>query len=270
MTLNVSMRVPDGIVLASDSLTTVTQRIDQKMNVETDCKKCGDHIEIKDVAVPPMTVPSSTWPYAQKVYPLQRKFGLATHGSAYVNNRSIYNHVSELTTPEDDGNGDHLDKMANFIVEHFKTQMLLEWKKGGVDANLQPDTFYPLGFQLCGFTKDSNGEPVPRTCCLQIGKSPKISNYDSIGCTVTGDTSVVCHLWAKDQPSNVDYRLFSLQDAIDYAKFLIRTTSDYQRFSGKLPTVGGEIDIALITNHRGFRWIAQKDLYHILDQEEQL
>ncbi len=68
---------------------------------------------------------------------------------------------------------------------------------------------------------------------------------------------------------NASVDMFSLQDAIDYAKFLIRTTADYQRFSGRMPTVGGEIDVALITNRHGFRWIAQKSLYQLLEKESQ-
>ncbi len=88
--------------------------------------------------------------------------------------------------------------------------------------------------------------------------------YDEIGCTISGDPTVVNMLW--EAPSHrLNLASFSLQDAVDYAKFLIRTTSDYQRFSGNMPTVGGDIDIALLTNHRGFQWIAQKELYRMLD-----
>ena len=271
MTLNVSLRVPDGIVLASDSLATLMQRINQKMNVEADCQKCGERIEIKDVPTPPMSIPSSTWPYAQKMFPIQGRYGLATYGSGFVNSRSIYNHIIELAPrfPMDNGNGDHLDKMTNFIVDYFKEQLFLQCQKTGVSVDLQPDTWLPFGFQLVGFTKDGNGDPVPHTHLLRIGKVPVIKKIDSIGCTWSGDGSVVGLLWPRDGKGAANYSAFSLQDAIDYAKFLIRTTADYQRFSGKLPTVGGEIDIALITNRRGFRWIAQKELYRILEQEEQ-
>jgi hypothetical protein len=37
--------------------------------------------------------------------------------------------------------------------------------------------------------------------------------------------------------------------------------------SSYLPTVGGEIDIALVTNRLGFRWITQKGLYGMLEKE---
>lgn len=271
MTLNVSLRVPDGIVLASDSLATLMSLVNQKVNVEGNCQSCGAKVEIKDVQTPPMTVPSSTWPYAQKMYPIQERYGLATYGSGFVNNRSIYNHIIELADrfPASADNEDHLEKMTRFIVDYFRDQLLAEWKKTGVDVNLQPDDFHPFGFQLCGFTKDPNGDPVPHTHLLRMGKTPSITKIDSIGCTWSGDGSVVGLLWPKTGVGAANFQAFSLQDAIDYAKFLIRTTADFQRFSGRLPTVGGEIDIALITNRRGFRWIEQKPLYRILDREDQ-
>jgi hypothetical protein len=41
MTLNISLHVPDGIVLASDSLATQMHQTEQKMSVHTKCPKCG-------------------------------------------------------------------------------------------------------------------------------------------------------------------------------------------------------------------------------------
>ncbi len=80
MTLNVSLRVPDGIVIASDSLSTLTQAINQKLTVTGKCEKCGEITEIKDAQAPPMTIPSSTWPYTQKLFSVKDRFGLAIYG----------------------------------------------------------------------------------------------------------------------------------------------------------------------------------------------
>lgn len=67
----------------------------------------------------------------------------------------------------------------------------------------------------------------------------------------------------EDQPP---YPLFSLQDAINYAGFLIRTTIDHQQFSQKIPDVGGDIDVATVTLLGGFQWIRQKPLNQILEE----
>ncbi len=266
MTLNVSLRVPDGIVLASDSLATLLANITQKMNVTAKCNQCGTNIDLKDVQTPPMQVPSSTWPFTQKMHPVSERFGLATWGQGMVNGRSIYNHVAELVFPMETVGQDLLLATANFIRDYFSNQLVIELTKAGNDPTLLPDTFLPLGFQLVGFSKDTNGEPQPASYLISIGPKPRIQSWTGIGWAWTGDPSVVNLLYpGGNLTANVF--AFSLQDAIDFAKFLIKTTADFQRFSGNLPTVGGDIDIALITNRHGFRWIAQKELYRTLDTE---
>lgn len=266
MTLNVSLRVPDGIVLASDSLGTVVQTFQTKMNVNTTCAKCGDPVVLKDVQTPPVNVPASTWPYVQKMYSLKKKMGLATFGSGLVNRRSIYNHIVGLENsfPDNERPEGDFEGVRDFLIHYFKDQLMREWAANNINEAMQPDDFWPFGFQLVGFRSAQNGDPIPTTCYFRIGKQPSAETYENIGCTCSGDSSVVTMLWKGGNP-NANFGVFSLQDAIDYAKFLIRTTSDHQRFSGRLPTVGGDIDVALVTFHQGFCWIAQKELYRILD-----
>ena len=50
----------------------------------------------------------------------------------------------------------------------------------------------------------------------------------------------------------------TLPDAIDYARFLVQTTSDYQRFADMVPTVGGPMEIEVTTKWIGSRWIQRK------------
>ena len=50
-----------------------------------------------------------------------------------------------------------------------------------------------------------------------------------------------------------------IQDAIDLARFLVETTSGGVRFAVVLPkSVGGAVEIAAITTHEGFRWVQRK------------
>ncbi|CAH2601615.1 conserved protein of unknown function [Rhodovastum atsumiense] len=49
-----------------------------------------------------------------------------------------------------------------------------------------------------------------------------------------------------------------IQDAVDLARFLVETTIGFVRFSVYLPkSVGGAVAIATITKHEGFRWVEQ-------------
>lgn len=52
---------------------------------------------------------------------------------------------------------------------------------------------------------------------------------------------------------------FSEQAAIDLVDFLVDIMIKSQQFSSILPTVGGDIHIALITKARGFKWISKEE-----------
>ena len=54
-----------------------------------------------------------------------------------------------------------------------------------------------------------------------------------------------------------------IQDAVELARFLVETTIGFVRFSLRRQpkTVGGPIEIAAITKHEGFRWVQRKHFY---------
>lgn len=54
-----------------------------------------------------------------------------------------------------------------------------------------------------------------------------------------------------------------IQDAIDLARYLVDTTIHFMKFSvlRQPKTVGGPIEIATVTKHEGFRWIQRKHFY---------
>jgi 20S proteasome alpha/beta subunit len=78
---------------------------------------------------------------------------------------------------------------------------------------------------------------------------------------------------------SIQWGIMTLQDAMDYSKLMIQTTSAIQRFSdginadpGDMPGVGGPIDMAVITPDKGFVWINKKKLKFddtIVDLEKQ-
>lgn len=52
-----------------------------------------------------------------------------------------------------------------------------------------------------------------------------------------------------------------IQDAIDLAEFLVNLTIGYLRFKPGAPTVGGLVEVAAITKHEGFKWIKRKHYF---------
>ena len=58
----------------------------------------------------------------------------------------------------------------------------------------------------------------------------------------------------------IPYAMLPLQDCVDLATFLVRTTITAQRFAIAVRGVGGSIDVAAITRTTGVKWIQRKDL----------
>ena len=88
--------------------------------------------------------------------------------------------------------------------------------------------------------------------------------------TINRETAIVQKIWELSQANaqmGSAFNLWSVLDAVDYAKFLISTTADFQRFATMIPNVGGDIDIALLTPSR-FDWIQRKPLADVLLQEQ--
>ncbi|KKQ93323.1 MAG: hypothetical protein UT66_C0053G0006 [candidate division CPR2 bacterium GW2011_GWC1_39_9] len=102
---------------------------------------------------------------------------------------------------------------------------------------------------------------------IVLGFDPRIGNLSLVQQATAqfGESSI------KQQLRGLEYVIqwgtMTLQDAIDFCKLAIETTSAIQRFSdgiqadpGDMPGVGGPVDIAVITPKKGFVWVAKKNL----------
>lgn len=118
------------------------------------------------------------------------------------------------------------------------------------------------GFQICGY--DTQDIDIGRSSVVtfRASQDPKREdNKQEYSVTVTGFGDVVQMLFSRPKgvgSAKPNFSKMTLPDAIDYARFLVQTTSDYQRFADMVPTVGGPTEIAVITKWIGFRWIQRK------------
>ncbi|NQS99270.1 MAG: hypothetical protein HQ591_12525 [candidate division Zixibacteria bacterium] len=264
MSLTISLRVPDGIVLAADSLSTQRSALQLMAEFHAKCPKCETEFPIKDLPLPAVHVPSSTGSFAQKVTSLKTKdnkhsLGIATFGMGVITGKTIYYHLRMLNQIELFENLAHASEK---ISEHLLAQLKIQFG----DLSKYPDDSYPLGFQLVGYEDE-----IGKTIQIYIGKEIKREIRDTIGCTIGGQGLLVKKMWElKNQAPEyqLTYESLSLQDACDLAEYFIRATADFQRFSNMMPDVGGAVDIALITKYSGFKWIKCKELTKILEADK--
>jgi hypothetical protein len=59
----------------------------------------------------------------------------------------------------------------------------------------------------------------------------------------------------------IPYQFLPLQDCVDLAILLIRTTTELQRFLVDIRGVGGEIDVGTITRTEGFHPVQEKEIH---------
>ena len=72
-----------------------------------------------------------------------------------------------------------------------------------------------------------------------------------------GDGDIVGRLMQK---INVPIDVMNLQDAVDFTRHLVRTTTDQLRFEARIATVGGPVDTLTATPVR-VRFVARKELH---------
>ncbi len=265
MTLIVSLRTSDGIVIAGDSMSTMRAQRVVRGKIKMECPQCG-HVHEEDKSMGSIDIPTTTLSYAQKIFPFMDNYGVGSYGMGQLSGKTMYFAMRELEQnllSKGKKSVHSLTEMAQLIGEH--AQSLL--REQTPDLEQVPEDKYALGFQIVGYEKET-----PTTLIMQIGKKVFRKEEAELGCTWTGDGRVVNAIWglySKQKTDSPDYRAMSLQDAIEYADFLIRTTSDHQKFSRTLATVGGDIDVALVTPFDGFKWIRRKSLSEIIDRRRE-
>ena len=230
MTLIVSVPVNDGIVIAGDSFTTLTTRAPQET---------------------PDPEPIKTFPHVQKILPFYDKFGIGFCGRASIegNSATMYIREFEHELKTEGVYFDTVDEAAQTISEVMSN---VDWEEDSF-------TLFVAGY---------NGQNAKIVEIRGTEDGIKVTNFEAMRCYVAGDTEVAeCIAAIHGEPEDLDYppfNLFSLQTAINYAQFLIRTTIEFQRFSRRVSTVGGAIDVAVVTPEDGFHWIQRQPISPVL------
>lgn len=256
MTLNITVRVPDGIVIASDSLISQQMQLGiAPFEHVTKCGSCG--IDTKTLVQPPGQLPGipvNSSPFANKLFYIGQ-YGIAFHGSAGVGNRTLCNHVLNYVRA-DEWRGKQVEDVADDMAKVLHGALKTDSNFGKLD-----DKMKPVGFQIAGYNEDDID--LGTTLSVNIGRdvSMEKSSEKGRGFTFGGQPGVAMRLYRQlNAADQVSWDLLTLPDAVDFARFCIRTTADYQRFAQQVPTVGGPIDIAIITKWAGFRWVERKKL----------
>jgi hypothetical protein len=231
MSLVVTVYVPSGIVMAADSRMTVLRTEDreesgQKLRVQQQLVLSDSAYKIVRLR----TVPA----------------GIGVYDSGIIDNQPVESHVrrfeEEALTAVDDVNA-----VAQKFLEYFQSN-----HKG-----------VGLGFHVAGYKLEGKAS-VPYVLVGHTTRETQIRRVNATekdelqyGVVRAGDVLVANRLI--DANSLPLFAAMPLQEAIDYAIHLIRTTIDTLRFEPRFPTVGGPIDV-MVVQPEGMHWVQRKEL----------
>lgn len=274
MTVALTMKVNDGVVLAADSASTLmTSTPNSVFNVYNN---------------------------ANKIFNLRKglPIGLVTWGLGGIGGASISTLAKDLRwrfTGGDPAHQDwHLDASTYTIAEvadrvrefMYDERYAPQAAAAAAASGHQPPE---LGFFVVGYSATGRHSEEYHLNLAPAGCSGPdlLRSADDSGTTWSGQPEAISRLLNGFSPalpmllgqdlgvSDADLQArfpvvaqklgaylinpaMPIQDAIDLADFLVDLSIKFSRFMPGSPSVGGPIEIAAITKHEGFRWIKRK------------
>lgn len=224
MSFLIAVHVNEGIVLASDRRATFTntQIIDNKI-----VKSVGIH----------------TTNSMEKTFLCPNGAGISYCGDASLLGKPITGFIQDMIRCEISEEC-RIENMPQIIIDYFNKQSTI------------PDT----SFIVAGYDTSNDGQKVQTIFELYV-KSKEINPIDTSlqGATWHGETSTLRRLIQnvavkteddqyEDLPfEEILWEYLTLQDAVDFARYAVETTIQTMRFKNVVETVGGPIDVLVIT-----------------------
>ena len=263
MSLAIIFKGTEGIVLAADSRVTLT--VKHQLGPDS-----------ADTILIPATYDNAT--KLLKIdghdYVAAVTFGAGAIGSPAP--RTAHSLLPELQVEERQSIREFSKSLSDFFVEQWTARMPTDYIGD------------PMIFMVGGY---DNGEPYGRVFQFAVPTAPEpIEQLASdFGIQYGGQQEIIARIlngcdeplvdllknklslkeqdvntWradiAKTSASKIPYQFLPLQDCIDLAILLIRTTSQLLDYQTGIRGVGGAIDVAIITRQGEFQYVQRKEI----------
>jgi hypothetical protein len=243
MTLIVAAYVPEGIVMASDSRQSVT--IEGK-------RPDGKEFKVETVNSDAVT----------KTFFLEnQQVGISNYGQDLLGGVPMAGYIARFIE-EELVDEDNVTTIPPKLAEYFR--------KPFPDAD--------AGFHVAGYIKEGKVSVPYVYHCRVSGDAVERKNVKpdgslAYGATWHGQIDVVSSIFSpikvKDDkgndkviraPAPIVWGAMTLQDAIEFSIYAVRTTIDTMRFQARQKNVGGPIDVLVMTPEKA-DWIQKKELH---------
>ena len=262
MTIAISIKVNDGLVMAADSASTIVSA-ESIVNV---------------------------YDNTNKVFNLHKQLpvGAITWGSGSIGNSSIATLVKDFRqlitndpsyriNPQEYTIKEIVEKFYDFIILNNYTREFAGWENkpdlgfiiGGYSAGathaedwiiqINENQIHPpellRDLVESGLVWQGQPEAIYR---LVLGYSPLLENILLHAKIEEEKVKEILGLCEAHLQAPMIIPAMPIQDVIDIARFLVDLTAKYIKYTPGAPTVGGPIEIAAITKHEGFKWVQRK------------
>lgn len=264
MTICVSVRIPEGLVLAADSMVSLQGTVSTPQG--------------------PQTGIFQTFEFANKVtqikdYPI----GAMIWGIASMNDRSIQSLIMEFEydyLPLEKNRSYTVKDVANALLKKLHEK----YDAAYASSNQKPTLgIYVGGYSSKQFFSDQYSYEFPKSQDWAEVRPNKPDGSPNFGANWFGQTSPLIRLikgydlgaldelikrgvdktviqkWLDDNVSELRlvFDGMPIQDAVDFANYAIQVTNGCFRFAAGPPLCGGNIDISVITP-AAFHWAQRK------------
>lgn len=268
MTVVVTVKVTDGIVLAADSAGSFFGDDGAPIKIYNNANKIFNLVKV--------------WPIGSLVY------GAGGIGAASVETLSK-DLRRRLRDPDDTDYGLKRDAYTVQEVAEKARRFLYEENYLGV-YETPPEHFY-MGYRVCGYSAGESLSEVWEFVIHGAHCEPpyQVQSLTDFGARWAGENEALDRLMLgsseylkmvlqnhgmtdteadaiymdliHDIGQSLTLPAMPIQDAIDVSRFLVDTASKFARYGIRPETIGGPVEIAAITKHEGFKWVARKHYY---------
>lgn len=263
LTIAISIKINDGVVLASDSASTVHSE-SGVVNIYENANKIFNLCKS-------LPVGSITWGLGNignasldtLTKDFRKELGSTINAETYQishiakdYSEFIYGLYMKAFAQIPDKNKPYLGLM---VVGYSSKGMSAE-EYITIISNGKLDGPAPVRAQEgCGITWNGEFEPITRLLLGFSNDIPQIlRDYFKLD---NDETNKLIELLKSRLEIFVLVPSMPIQDAIQLAEFLVDFVIKFSKFKMGPPTVGGRIEIAAITKHEGFKWVKRKHYY---------
>jgi hypothetical protein len=267
MTIVVTAKVTDGLVLTADSASTFTGP--GAVKIYNNANKIFNLVKV--------------WPIGAMVY-----------GNGSIGSSSIETLTKDLRARLSNPNDSdyYLNRTSYTIEEVANKARRFLYLENFLSAYPSPPSDFGMGYRVCSY---SSGEALPEVWEFgiwagQCDPPTQIQTRDQFGVRWAGENEALDRLIlgvssglkpallarGETQASadalcleiinlsgtNLIIPAMPIQDAIDVARFLVETATKFARYGFRPETIGGPTELAAITKHEGFKWVARKHYFN--------